>query len=196
MRNFTGKKIVSDCHVCIMYTPGFAQDARGSDHDVLDSFYTARLRRFYAWRHHSGTYPAMGQYHRQGEQGHEKGKDLSHWAGMFGFALLAAVVVSAVKSAISGISLSMVRYKVRKGLESPCMIRGASFRDLLDIRRLLFRRFRPVLPRHPCGISAGATGTRLALVLVISRPPLPLLPIQAEKKRTAPKSSRKREKVR
>ena len=79
-----------------------------------------------------------------------------------------------------------MRYRIRKGLESPCMIRGASFRGLLDIRRLLFRRFRPVLPRHPCGDirrqlePAGPGARHLAAHPAAAS-------IQAEKKGTAPK---------
>ena len=82
MRNFTGKKLFLTVMSASCTLRGFAQDARGAINDVLDSFTLPVFGGFYAWRYHSGSYPAMGQYHRQGKQGHAKGSDSSHWAGM------------------------------------------------------------------------------------------------------------------
>ena len=76
---------------------GFAQDARGAINDVLDSF----------------TLPVFGGLIQQWDNIIDKENRGTRKEGFValgwyvGFALLAAVVVSAVKSAISGISLSI-----------------------------------------------------------------------------------------
>ena len=76
---------------------GFAQDARGAINDVLDSF----------------TLPVFGGFIQQWDNIIDKENRGTRKEGFValgwyvGFALLAAVVVSAVKSAISGISLSI-----------------------------------------------------------------------------------------
>ena len=75
-----------------------------------------------------------------------------------------------------------IRYPIYEGVYRIL----TSFRGLLDIRRLLFRRFRPVLPRHPCGDirrqlePAGPGARHLAAHPAAAS-------IQAEKKGTAPK---------
>ena len=80
----------------------------------------------------------------------------------------------------------MLTIQDQKRTGEPLHDTGASFRGLLDIRRLLFRRFRPVLPRHPCGDirrqlePAGPGARHLAAHPAAAS-------IQAEKKGTAPK---------
>ena len=101
MRNFTGKKLFLTVMSASYTLRGFAQDARGAINDVLDSF----------------TLPVFGGIilgliqqwdniiDKENRGTRKEGFVALGW--YVGFALLAAVVVSAVKSAISGISLSI-----------------------------------------------------------------------------------------
>lgn len=85
-----------------------------------------------------------------------------------------------------------MRYKVRKGLESPCMIRGLLSGDYWIFVGCCSAAFVLFFLGIRAGISAGNWNLPV-LVLVISLPTLPLL-LYKLKKRHGPKSSRKREK--
>lgn len=163
---------------------GFAQDARGAINDVLDSFTLPVFGGFMLGGIILGLIQQWDNIIDKENRGTRKeGFVALGW--YVGFALLAAVVVSAVKSAIP---VSACRYEIQdqKRTGEPLHDTGASFRGLLDIRRLLFRRFRPVLPRHPCGDirrqlePAGPGARHLAAHPAATS-------IQAEKKGTAPK---------
>lgn len=85
-----------------------------------------------------------------------------------------------------------MRYKVRKGLESPCMIRGLLSGDYWIFVGCCSAAFVLFFLGIRAGISAGNWNLPV-LVLVISLPTLPLL-LYKLKKSSGPKSSRKREK--
>lgn len=85
-----------------------------------------------------------------------------------------------------------MRYKVRKGLESPCMIRGLLSGDYWIFVGCCSAAFVLFFLGIRAGISAGNWNLPV-LVLVISLPTLPLL-LYKLKKKADPKSSRKREK--
>ena len=93
---------------------GFAQDARGAINDVLDSFTLPVFGGFMLGGIILGLIQQWDNIIDKENRGTRKeGFVALGW--YVGFALLAAVVVSAVKSAISGISLSIFR---RRGMES------------------------------------------------------------------------------
>lgn len=184
MRNFTEKKLFLTVMSASYTLRGFAQDARGAINDVLDSFTLPVFGGFMLGGIILGLIQQWDNIIDKENRGTRKeGFVALGW--YVGFALLAAVVVSAVKSAIP---VSACRYEIQdqKRTGEPLHDTGASFRGLLDIRRLLFRRFRPVLPRHPCGDirrqlePAGPGARHLAAHPAAAS-------IQAEKKGTAPK---------
>lgn len=79
-----------------------------------------------------------------------------------------------------------MRYKVRKGLESPCMIRGLLSGDYWIFVGCCSAAFVLFFLGIRAGISAGNWNLPV-LVLVISLPTLPLLLYKLKKKGTTPK---------
>ncbi len=79
-----------------------------------------------------------------------------------------------------------MRYRIRKGLESPCMIRGLLSGDYWIFVGCCSAAFVLFFLGIRAGISAGNWNLPV-LVLVISLPTLPLLLYKPEKKGTAPK---------
>ena len=84
---------------------GFAQDARGAINDVLDSFTLPVFGGFMLGGIILGLIQQWDNIIDKENRARERRIRRTGW--YVGFALLAAVVVSAVKSAISGISLSI-----------------------------------------------------------------------------------------
>ena len=145
---------------------GFAQDARGAINDVLDSFTLPVFGGFMLGRYHSGPYPAMGQYHRQGEQGTRK-EDSSHW-------LVCRLCIAGRSRGVRRKECHFryqpvdMRYRIRKGLESPCMIRGL-LPGTTGYSSAVVPPLSSCSPRHPCGDIRGNWNLPV-LVLVISLP--------------------------
>lgn len=79
-----------------------------------------------------------------------------------------------------------MRYRIRKGLESPCMIRGLLSGDYWIFVGCCSAAFVLFFLGIRAGISAGNWNLPV-LVLVISLPTLPLLLYKLKKKGTAPK---------
>lgn len=106
MRNFTEKKLFLTVMSASYTLRGFAQDARGAINDVLDSFTLPVFGSFMLGGIILGLIQQWDNIIDKENRGTRKeGFVALGW--YVGFALLAAVVVSAVKSAISGISLSI-----------------------------------------------------------------------------------------
>lgn len=113
-------------------------------------------------------------------------KDLSHWAGMSALHCWPQSVVSAVKSAISGIQPVDMRYRIRKRTGEPHDTRGLLSGDYWIFVGCCSAAFVLFFLRHPCGDirrqlePAGPGARHLAAHPAAAS-------IQAEKKGTTPK---------
>ncbi|KAB3556984.1 hypothetical protein K0G05_18315 [Phocaeicola vulgatus] len=122
----------------------------------------------------------MGQYHRQGEQGHAKGR-------ICRTGLVCRLCIAGRSRGVRRKECHFryqpvdMRYRIRKGLESPCMIRGLLSGDYWIFVGCCSAAFVLFFLGIRAGISAGNWNLPV-LVLVISLPTLPLLLYKLKRK--------------
>ncbi|KAB6476698.1 hypothetical protein GAZ06_13200 [Phocaeicola vulgatus] len=122
----------------------------------------------------------MGQYHRQGEQGHAKGR-------ICRTGLVCRLCIAGRSRGVRCKECHFryqpvdMRYRIRKGLESPCMIRGLLSGDYWIFVGCCSAAFILFFLGIRAGISAGNWNLPV-LVLVISLPTLPLLLYKLKRK--------------
>ncbi|KAB3671068.1 hypothetical protein HKQ52_17970 [Bacteroides vulgatus] len=122
----------------------------------------------------------MGQYHRQGKQGHAKGR-------IRRTGLVCRLCIAGRSRGVRRKECHFrhqpvdMRYRIRKGLESPCMIRGLLSGDYWIFVGCCSAAFVLFFLGIRAGISAGNWNLPV-LVLVISLPTLPLLLYKLKRK--------------